>query len=172
MSFPNDHATASLAMRLGMDPMEAYLWRILCGHRYEETLELVYRTVSFYLSVGVPREYVLAVTSIDHKTCGPVAHATKVADLYRGGVLPSYVTACRGFAPDSIVRLARAGVPYEMVKPGSRPSEFASVLITLYHHGVSADYAKALLDAGHTTETVVGLWNAGIPLEYAPEAPR
>lgn len=149
--------------------MEAYMWRILCGSHYEDKADIVLRTVRTYLDAGVPRGYVHAVTGIDNSVCSPVEHAQNIVEMHEAGVVPVYMKHARDLHPGTITRLARAGVPYEMVGRETRPSAYASVLIVLHRSGVPCEYAKPLLDRGYTLENAVGAWEAGIPLEFAME---
>jgi hypothetical protein len=169
VSFPDDFETRRIADATGLDRMEAYMWRVLCGSHYEDKTEVVLRTIRTYLDAGVPRGYVHAVTGIDHKVCSPVEHAQNIVEMHKAGVVPVYMEHARDLHPGTISRLARAGVPYEMVGRETRPSAYASVLIVLHRSGVPCEYAKPLLDRGYTLENAVGAWEAGIPLEFAME---
>lgn len=169
MSFPDDFETLWLSGRTGLEEFEAYRWRILFGPKYETEREVVLRTVGVYIAAGVPLDYVQAVTGIDHATCHPVEHSESIVELYGAGVLPLYITTARDLHPRTVLRLATAGIPYEMVHHGERASDFASVLIMLHRAGVPSEYAKPLFSVGYTMENAIGAWEAGIPLEFAME---
>lgn len=169
MSFPDDFETLWLAERTGLEKFEAYKWRILFGSKYEDSREVVLRVVNTYLSADVPRAYVHAVTSFDREVCHPVEHSESIVEMYGAGIVPLYLAHARNLHPRTVIRLAKAGVPYEMIEHGTRASDFASVLIMLHRAGVPSEYAKPLFSVGYTMENAIGAWQAGIPLEFAME---
>jgi hypothetical protein len=156
-----------IAKETGLPPFDAYQWRIACGTKYEDDLPTTIRTIRLYLAAGVPRTYVEELSSAWKGTLHPVEGARGIRDLYLAGVLPQYVRASQMEIPGNILRLATAGVSYEFVTPGTRPSEFPFVLIMLHREGVEHRYAKLLLDAGYTVENTIEAWRAGLPPEFA-----
>ena len=172
MSLPDDAATQWLARRSGLTEREACNWLHTCGRKYKSNLEVVLRMVNTYTEAHVPWEYVIEVTRFghtEHTACHPVEDATGIIERYHAGILPLYVQHATTLRPRAVLRLALAGVPYEMVGYNERASDFASVLIMLYWTGVPAEYARPLFLAGYTVENVIGAWEASIPLEFAME---
>lgn len=169
MSFPDDFETLWLAEHTGLEKFEAYKWRILFGPEYKDNREFMLRIVRAYLSAGVPLGYVHAVTSLNSEFCYPIKHSEYIVELYGAGIVPLYLAHARSLHPRTVIRLAKAGVPYEMVEHGTRASDFASVLIVLHRTGVPSEYAKPLFSVGYTMENAIGAWQAGIPLEFAME---